>query len=105
MYPQKFINDSVFKGNRTNLISDFYKWLPLKKELDREEDILHLLNFNVQIDKQKEVIKNISKQLKNIEDDMNKDLSPYKWKVVENIDNYKFGSVIVKAEYGLLLDS
>lgn len=33
---------------------------------------------------------------------MNKDLSPYKWKVVENIDNYKLGSVIVKAEYGLL---
>lgn len=105
MYPQDFRNNPIFKENHINLIDNFYKWLSTKKQLEYEKSIISLLNFDIQVDKQKAVIKNIGKQLKSVEDNMNKNMSPYMWRIVENIDNYKIGDVIVKAEYGLLLDN
>lgn len=104
IFPQELRNNPIFKENHMNLIENFYKWLLIKKQLEFEKGSIPLLSFNIQIDKQNEVLKKISKHLKNIEDDMNKNISPYTWRVVENIDNYKIGDVIVKAEYGLLLD-
>lgn len=104
MYPQDLRSNPIFKENHIILIDNFYKWLPIKKQFEYEKSIISFLNFDIQVDKQ-EVIKNIGKQLKDAEDDMNKNMSPYTWRVVENIDNYKIGDVIVKADYGLLLDT
>lgn len=77
--------------------------MDLEQRYEGEKSILPLLNFDSQTDKQKKIIENISKQMNNIENNMNKGLSPYRWKVLKNIDECDSDGWRIKADYGLNL--
>lgn len=103
VYPKEFRSDPIFQNNRGHLIGNFYKWLDLKKQCEGEKSILPFLNFDSQIDKQKKIIENISNQINDIENNMNKGLSPYRWIVLKNIDECDSNGWRIKADYGLNL--
>lgn len=103
VHPKKLRNDPIFQNNYSHLIDNFYKWLDLKQQYESEKRILHFLNFDSQIDKQKKIIENISNQINDVENNMNKGISPYRWKVIKNIDECDSDGWKIKTDYGLKL--
>lgn len=77
--------------------------MDLEQQYEGEKHILPFLKFDSQIEKQNKIIENISNQIKEVENNMNKGIAPYRWKVLKNIDECDSDGWRIKAEYGLKL--
>lgn len=102
-YPEELVNHTILKENISNISSNLPKWIRANKIFKKEERVMKSLYFDSEINKQKEILGGAELQLEKAEYELNKGISPYKWKIIERFDNY-VGGRNVRADYALFLE-
>lgn len=102
-YPKEFRNHPILQENMKNLNSNLNTWINAKETYEREKRFMDSLHFDSEINKQREIIKNTEIDLKKADEKLNKEISPYKWRVIERFVKCIEGQDI-RADYALFLE-
>lgn len=103
IFPYELNKEEIFQSNIKHTYNDLKEWLKEKAYLQASNEILSILKFDSQIEHQKEISRKHEQKIAEIEVKMNKEISPYKWEIFKNFDQYINGET-VKVDYALYLE-
>lgn len=103
VFPSELSSEEIFKNNIEHTYNDLKKWIKEKEYLKASNEIQPILKFDSQIEHQKEISRKHEQNIAEIENNMNKEISPYKWQILKEANFWLFENHI-KADYALMLD-
>lgn len=102
LYPRDMNKEKIFQENLSksrNILQEIVKETEL---LDGNQQILKIVKFDSQKEKQNKLIEDNKKKLNELFEKLNEGISPYKWKITKNVDD-KFMEYQIKCDYLLTL--
>lgn len=102
LFPDELCEEEIFKNNLSHILDDLKELIRESKSLEGNQRILECLKFDSQKEKQLKLIDENRKRIYEIDDKMNKEISPYTWVIHKDFHGYLFGKY-VQADYVLTL--
>lgn len=103
IFPYELNKEEIFQNNIEHTYDDLKEWIKEKVYLKASNEILSILKFDSQIEHQKEISRKHEQNIAEIEAKMNEGISPYKWKIFRDFDQY-INKESVKVNYALFLE-
>lgn len=103
IFPSELNKEKIFQNNIEHTYNDLKEWIKEKAYLKASNEILYILKFDSQIEHQKEISRKHEQKITEIEGKMNEGISPYKWTIFKDFDQY-INNESVKANYALFLE-
>lgn len=103
IFPYDLNREEIFQNNIKHTYNDLKEWIKEKAYLQASNEILSILKFDSQIKHQKEISKKHEQNIVEIETKMNEGISPYKWTIFKDFDEY-INKESIKVDYALYLE-
>lgn len=103
IFPYEFNKEEIFRNNIRHTYEDLKELIKEKTFLKSGNEILENLKFDSQKEYQREINKKHERRITEIEEKMNEGISPYKWVIFKNFDEY-INKQPVKADYALIFE-
>ena len=102
MFPDELRKEKIFQNNLSHTLNYLKELIEEESLLKGNERVLECLKFDLQKEKQIELIKENWRRISEINEKMNADISPYHWSISKDV-NYYLDKKFIKADYLLAL--
>lgn len=102
IYPMELSNEEIFKKNIRHTFADLKELVKEKELLKANEEMLKMLYFSSQIERQNKHIAENQERIQEITRRMNDEIHPYYWEIFEKVDTFVEG-IHIKSDYVLKL--
>ena len=102
MFPDELRKEKIFQNNLSHTLNYLKELIEEESLLKGNERVLECLKFDLQKEKQIELIKENWRRISEINDKSNADISPYHWSISKDV-NYYLDKKFIKADYLLAL--
>lgn len=102
LFPDELYEEKIFKNNLSHTLNDLKEFIEETKLLENNQRVLECLKFDSQKEKQLKLINENKRRISEIDEKMNKEISPYRWAIIKDFNGHLFGSY-TRADYVLEL--
>lgn len=106
VFPYELRKEKIFQDNLSHTLCDLKMLVEEMKILEANKRLLNCLKFDSQKEKQLKYVKENEQKISEIKTKMNEAISPYKWQIHKDFDNYWYQGNFrehIKADYLLVL--
>lgn len=103
MFPSELSREEIFQNNLSHVLNDLKKLIEENQLLKGNRNVLKYLKFDSQREKQLRLIEENKKRISEIENKMNKEISPFYWQIIKDFNGFYDLKHYIIADYLLVL--